>query len=148
MGSYELWAQSLATDILKVHHCLGVPTRLDACQKSSKHNLHPKWCGDFHGGEAQYGIPIRKKKPPSKKNKSKWISHKDEKTSPNVLSPKQTTPLGRAKESTYQNKSKPFKSKQMVFLSAVPLRGLVGSRGMALPSWHGETAGPAGELQC
>ena len=42
MGSYELWAQSLATDILKVHHRLGVPTRLDACQKSSKHNLHPK----------------------------------------------------------------------------------------------------------
>ena len=62
MGSYELWAQSLTTDILKVHHRLGVLTRLDACQKSSKHNLHPKWCGDFHAGEAQYGIPIRKKK--------------------------------------------------------------------------------------
>ena len=32
----------------------------------------PNGGGDFHGGEAQYGIPIRKKETPSKKkNKSK-----------------------------------------------------------------------------
>ena len=31
----------------------------------------PNGGGDFHGGEAQYGIPIRKKNTSSKKNKSK-----------------------------------------------------------------------------
>ena len=43
------------------------------------------------------------------------------KTSPNVLSPKQTTPLGRAKESTYQNTSKPFKSKQFFSERRAPM---------------------------